>query len=609
MTVLVPKVAGVEHRARLHAAARRRRRAIRRCSTPPTCAAPTACYSLGGVQAMAAMAFGLEGEAPVDMIVGAGNAYVTEAKRQLFGRVGIDLLAGPSEITVIADDDADAELVAADLLGQAEHGPTSPVGADLPLGGVRPARDRGGRAPAGRARTTTTARAAWTDYGSVIVAADREEAAQVSDAVAPEHLEVHAADEDWWLDRLRNYGSLFLGALTTVAFSDKGTTGTNHVLPTGRAATLLGRAVGAALHQDADLPAHHGPRGVAAAGRGRRGDLGGRGAAGPRRDRHPAAGASAQRGDPAMTIAPPRHADRAACTGSCRWSTPPRSRSGLIGPVGAIALLGTGAAGIIGRGVTLSFIFAVIGVALVGYAFVKLSQHISHTGSVYALCRRHARPAGGLLRRLGAVRRLHRDRHRLDDRDRAVRRPVPVRHGDRARQRVRVGGADRAGARVRAGVQRDPADHPHAARLGADRRRAGDDPQPRHARHGDLQPRPAGADVQPGTSWRCRTGAGIGTIASAAVYGFLAFAGFEGAAALGEETDNPKHEIPRAIKVAIVVVGAFYLLTAAAQSLGYGTDGRGREGVRGRLPVRRPRQGLHRLGLRRPADPDGDRSA
>src|SRR3954447_3772458 len=238
MTVLVPKVAGVDtvlactpprgggagHPAMLH--------------TADLCGADGV-YSLGGVQAMAAMAFGLEGEAPVDMIVGAGHAYVTEAKRQLFGRVGIDLLAGPSEITVIADDDADPELAAADLLGQVEHGPTSPV----VLICLSDAFGRRVIAEAERQLDQLgddTARLAWRDYGSVIVTGDREEAAKVSDAVAPEHLEVHAADEDWWLERLRNYGSLFLGSLTTVAFSDKATTGTNHVLPTGRAARYSG---------------------------------------------------------------------------------------------------------------------------------------------------------------------------------------------------------------------------------------------------------------------------------------------------------------------------------------------------------------------------------
>ncbi len=238
MTVLVPKTAGV-------------RRVL--AATPPKGGGPghpamlytadlcgaDAIYSLGGVQAVAAMAFGLEGEPPVDMIVGAGNAYVTEAKRQLFGRVGIDLLAGPSEITVIADDEADVELVAADLLGQAEHGPTSPSVL------ICRSEDFGRRVIAEVERQLIelddpTARTAWTDYGSVIIAADRQEAVQVADAIAPEHLEVHAADEAWWLDQLTNYGSLFLGALTTVAFSDKGTTGTNHVLPTGRAARYNG---------------------------------------------------------------------------------------------------------------------------------------------------------------------------------------------------------------------------------------------------------------------------------------------------------------------------------------------------------------------------------
>jgi sulfopropanediol 3-dehydrogenase len=238
MTVLVPKVAGVDtvlaatpprdhgpgHPAMLH--------------TADLCGADGV-YSLGGVQAVAALAFGLEGEAPVDMIVGAGNAYVTEAKRQLFGRVGIDLLAGPSEITVIAGEEADAELVAADLLGQAEHGPTSPAVL------ICLSDELGRRVIEAVERQLDelddrVARAAWTDYGSVIVAADREEAAQVADAIAPEHLEVHAAEPDWWLGRLRNYGSLFLGSLTTVAFSDKGTTGTNHVLPTGRAARYSG---------------------------------------------------------------------------------------------------------------------------------------------------------------------------------------------------------------------------------------------------------------------------------------------------------------------------------------------------------------------------------
>jgi sulfopropanediol 3-dehydrogenase len=239
MTVLVPKTAGVEsviactppqaggpgHPAMLHTAAR--------------CGAD-AVFTLGGVQAIAAMAFGLEGEAPVDMIVGAGNAYVTEAKRQLFGRVGIDLLAGPSEITVIADDDADPELVAADLLAQAEHGPGSPsvlicLSQEFAAAAIAELERQLGELPDDNA-----AHRAWHEAGAVILAADREEAVQIADAIAPEHLEVHADDEAWWLHQLRNYGSLFLGELTTVAFADKGTTGTNHVLPTGRAARYAG---------------------------------------------------------------------------------------------------------------------------------------------------------------------------------------------------------------------------------------------------------------------------------------------------------------------------------------------------------------------------------
>jgi sulfopropanediol 3-dehydrogenase len=165
---------------------------------------------------------------------------VTEAKRQLFGRVGIDLLAGPSEIAVIADDGADPELVAADLLGQAEHGPTSPATLIcLSEAFGRRVIDEIAR-QLDELPSSSAARSAWRACGVVMVAEDRDEAAQLSDEIAPEHLEVHAEDESWWLERLRNYGSLFLGSLTTVAFSDKGTTGTNHVLPTGRAARYSG---------------------------------------------------------------------------------------------------------------------------------------------------------------------------------------------------------------------------------------------------------------------------------------------------------------------------------------------------------------------------------
>ncbi|GAA1394383.1 histidinol dehydrogenase [Luteococcus peritonei] len=190
-------------------------------------------FVLGGVQAIAAMAFGLLGEQPVDMIVGAGNAYVTEAKRQLFGEVGIDLLAGPSEVAVIADETADAETVAADLLGQAEHGPQSPaclVTTSRELGTAVVAEIE--RQLAGLS-TEYIAGPAWRDYGAVYWAEDRETAVELMDILAPEHLEVITSDDDWYLDNLSNYGSVFLGKWSTVAYSDKGITGTNHVLPTG----------------------------------------------------------------------------------------------------------------------------------------------------------------------------------------------------------------------------------------------------------------------------------------------------------------------------------------------------------------------------------------
>ena len=174
------------------------------------------------------------------MIVGAGNAYVAEAKRQLFGRVGIDLLAGPTEILVIADATADPELVAADLLGQAEHGPTSPAVLVTDL--ARPRRAvlaaDPGAARAGRRRASPAA--AWRDHGEVLVA-DRAEAVALADDYAPEHLEVHAdeASSTPTSTRLRNYGSLFLGEQATVAYGDKAV-GTNHVLPTAGAARYTG---------------------------------------------------------------------------------------------------------------------------------------------------------------------------------------------------------------------------------------------------------------------------------------------------------------------------------------------------------------------------------
>jgi sulfopropanediol 3-dehydrogenase len=194
---------------------------------------------VGGAHGLAALAFGIEDVAPVDMIVGAGNAYVAEAKRQLFGRVGIDLLAGPTEILVIADASADPELIAADLVGQLEHGPTS-VGWL-----VSTSRSVAECAQAAIERrivdlpTRAVAAEAWETYGEVIVCDTDKEAVQVSDQLAAEHVEVHVSQPDWYLDRLRNYGSLFLGDQTSVPYGDKGI-GTNHVLPTARAARYTG---------------------------------------------------------------------------------------------------------------------------------------------------------------------------------------------------------------------------------------------------------------------------------------------------------------------------------------------------------------------------------
>ena len=189
-------------------------------------------FVLGGVQALAAMAFGLLDDLPVDMLVGAGNAYVAEAKRQLFGTVAIDLLAGPSEVAVIADETADPEVVAADLLGQAEHGVNSPAA-------LVTTSDELGRAVVTAVdkqleglATASIAGPAWRDFGTVTVARDRETAAALMDDLAPEHLEILTEDDDFYHQRLRNYGSLFLGRWSTVAYSDKGMAGTNHVLPT-----------------------------------------------------------------------------------------------------------------------------------------------------------------------------------------------------------------------------------------------------------------------------------------------------------------------------------------------------------------------------------------
>jgi sulfopropanediol 3-dehydrogenase len=197
--------------------------------------------ALGGVQGIAAMAFGLFTGHKADMLVGPGNQYVAEAKRLLFGRVGIDMFAGPTEILVIADDTADPWIVATDLASQAEHGPNSP--AWLISTSRKLAKDVMRRMPDAIETlpepNRTAAREAWRDYGEVVVTQSREEAVRISDNYAAEHLQVQAADPQWWLDRLRNYGSLFLGEETTVSFGDK-TSGTNHILPTKGAARYTG---------------------------------------------------------------------------------------------------------------------------------------------------------------------------------------------------------------------------------------------------------------------------------------------------------------------------------------------------------------------------------
>jgi sulfopropanediol 3-dehydrogenase len=235
---VVPRTAGVE-------------RVV--CAAPPIDGqgiAPAMLYAMlvgdadavvcvGGAHGLAALAFGIEDVTAVDMIVGAGNAYVAEAKRQLFGRVGIDLLAGPTEITVIADGDADPEMVASDIVGQLEHGPTSvgwlvSTSQDVALAAMD-AIDR----RITELSTGEVAAQAWRDYGQVVVCETPEEAAELSDRFAGEHVEVHTADPDWYLETLKNYGSLFLGDETTVPYGDKGV-GTNHVLPTAGAARYTG---------------------------------------------------------------------------------------------------------------------------------------------------------------------------------------------------------------------------------------------------------------------------------------------------------------------------------------------------------------------------------
>ncbi len=237
MSVITAKVAGVKR--------------VVTCA-PPYCGKPAPAivaaqhmagadeiFCLGGIQAVAAMALGTETIAPVDMLVGPGNAYVAEAKRQLFGRVGIDLFAGPTETLVIADDSVDGELCATDLLGQAEHGPDSP--AILLTTSERLARDT--MAEVERLLqilpTAAIARQAWEAHGAVIVVGDDAEMVQVADRIVSEHVQVMTRDPDYFLANMTNYGALFLGPRTNVAYGDKAI-GTNHTLPTKRAARYTG---------------------------------------------------------------------------------------------------------------------------------------------------------------------------------------------------------------------------------------------------------------------------------------------------------------------------------------------------------------------------------
>ena len=197
--------------------------------------------AMGGVQGVAAMTFGLFGLPKANILVGPGNQFVAEAKRILFGRVGIDMFAGPTDSLILADGKADPMIVAADLVGQAEHGYNSPVWL---VTDPRPLAEEVMELVPKLIDdlpevNRTNAAAAWRDYAEVILCSDREEMAATSDSYAPEHLTVQAEDLDWWLDRLSCYGSLFLGEETTVAFGDKAS-GTNHVLPTSGAATYTG---------------------------------------------------------------------------------------------------------------------------------------------------------------------------------------------------------------------------------------------------------------------------------------------------------------------------------------------------------------------------------
>ena len=196
-------------------------------------------FAIGGVQALAAMAYGLVGMPPSDLIIGPGNPYVAEAKRQLFGVCGIDQLAGPTETLIIADDSVPASLVATDLLGQAEHGPDSPCWLITTSRRLAEEVLREIETQLKTLPTREVAQKAWRDYGEVVIVESKEESVELADEYASEHLQVMTSDDEYYLANLSNYGSLFVGEATTVAYGDKGV-GTNHILPTGRAARYTG---------------------------------------------------------------------------------------------------------------------------------------------------------------------------------------------------------------------------------------------------------------------------------------------------------------------------------------------------------------------------------
>ncbi|TGQ05021.1 MULTISPECIES: histidinol dehydrogenase [unclassified Mesorhizobium] len=237
MTVLTARVAGCERV--ITCAPPFRGRIADKIVAAQALAGADEIYCLGGVQAIAAMAYGTETIAPVDILAGPGNAYVAEAKRLLFGKVGIDLFAGPTETLVIADDSVDGEIVATDLLGQAEHGVNSP--ALLITNSEKLARDTLDEIERllKILPTAAVAAKAWEDHGEIILCDTLDEMVAEADRIASEHVQVMTRDPDYFLDRMRNYGALFLGARTNVSFGDK-VIGTNHTLPTNKAARYTG---------------------------------------------------------------------------------------------------------------------------------------------------------------------------------------------------------------------------------------------------------------------------------------------------------------------------------------------------------------------------------